>query len=162
MVVIDTETVQALNRKSVHSICEGGSRQLHVQGLVAEILHVAFRVSSIWPPEFGSRMRVQSIAHCEISVDHNSVERWRGTPIPKNGVKMQGESSLWRSEQIESNLKEFWERIGVHLGPVMLHGAAANHGIERSRLVGGPVLFCRTLADVVENRMSCFAVLSKF
>src|SRR4029077_5731505 len=97
MVVIDTEAVQALEGKRVHSTSEGGRRQLHVQGFVPEILHIPLSVTSIWPPEFGSRMRVQSIARCEISVDHNSVERWCGASIPKDGIEMQNESAFRRS-----------------------------------------------------------------
>ena len=77
--------------------CEGGRRELHVQGFVTEILHVALSVASIWPPEFGSRMRVQSIARCKFSIDHNSVERRRRAAIPKDGIEMQNESSFRRS-----------------------------------------------------------------
>src|SRR6202158_586820 len=137
MVVIDTEAVQALEGKRVHSTSEGGSRQLHVQGFVTEILHVALSVASIWPPEFGRRMRVQSIARCEIPIDHNSVERWCGTSIPKDGIEMQNESSFRRNSEIELHLKGFRERIRVDLSPVVLHGAAAHDGIERDQLEGG-------------------------
>ena len=162
MVVIDTEAVQALQGKRVHSTGEGGSRQLHVQGFVTEILHVALSVASIWPPEFGCRMGAQSIARCEISVDHNSVERWCGTSIPKDGIEVQNESSFRRSGEIELHLKGFRQRIRVDLSPVVLHGTAANNGIQRSGLVGGPVLFRRTLTHLVEDRTSGFVVLVKF
>ena len=106
-------------------------------------------------------MRVQSIARCEFSIDHNSVERRRGTAIPKDGIEMQNESSFRRSGRLELDLKGFRKRIRVHLGPVVLHSTAANDGIERSGLVGGPVFFRGTLAHLVEDRMSCFAVLGK-
>jgi hypothetical protein len=43
----------------------------------------------------------------------------------------------------------------------MLHGAATHDGIKRARLVGRPVPFGRTLANLVEDRMSGFAVLGK-
>src|SRR5216683_2280568 len=161
MVVIDTEAVQALEGKRVHSTSEGGSLQLHVQGFVTEILHVALSVASIWPPEFGSRMRVQSIARCEISIDHNSVARWCGTSIPKDGIEMQNENSFRRSSEIELHLKGFRQRIRVDLSPVVLHGTAANNGIKRSGLVGGPVFFRGTLAHLVEDRTSGFVVLGK-
>ena len=106
-------------------------------------------------------MRVQSIARSELSIDQNSVARRSGTPISKDGVQMQNESSPWRSRQIELHLKGFRRRIRVDLNPIMLHGAATNDGIKRARLVGGPVPFGRTLANFVEDRMSGFAVLGK-
>src|SRR5579862_7919676 len=161
MVVIDTEAVQALEGKRVHSTNEGGSRQLHVQGFVTEILHVALSVASIWPPEFGSRMRVQSIARCKISVDYNSVKRWGGTSISKDGIEMQNENAFRRSSEIELHLKRFRQRIRVDVSPVVLHGATANNRIERAWLIGGPVFSRGTLGHLVEDCMSGFAVVGK-
>ncbi len=106
-------------------------------------------------------MRVQAIARCEISIDDNSVERRRRTSIPKDGIEVQSEGSFRRSSKTELHLVGFGKGIGVHLSPVVLHGAAADDGIERAGLVGGPVLFRGTLAHLVENGMSSFAVLGK-